>query len=59
MSSLVVFLWFSHMVIEKRMCKAQIMIDHIDVGMPSQSACYQCLAHLGETDKNLKNGHKD
>ena len=28
------FLWYSHMVIEKRMHKAQIMISHTDVGMP-------------------------
>ena len=39
------------MVIEKHMRKAQITMDHIDVGVPSQSACYQCLAHLCETGK--------
>ena len=42
------------MVVEKHMRKAQITMDHIDVGVPSQSTCYQCLAHLCETGKNLQ-----
>ena len=33
------------------MHKAQIAIDHIDAGVPSQGTCYQRLAHLGETGK--------
>ena len=42
--------------LKKRMCKAQFTIDHMDVGVPLQSACYQRSAHFGCRDrqKNLQ-----